>query len=265
MDRQPDSGKEYATYGLGTSLIGVGKLNDPADAKTPLYENGVSNQPGNSNRYYALSNVFVVPNNAAAGSPTITGTPRVGRSLTADTSGITDSEGTDNQNLTYQWVRVDGVTDADIEDATRSTYRPTDEDVGKQIKVKVSFTDDAGFDEGLLTSEPTAAIVAADVLVKNTDKIPFTIASVLNTTFPKDAQAFITGSNTDGYELHSIGVLIDTITTTSTAANQLQVTLNHDSNGNPGDLICTLDDPPSFSSSALHTFTAPTTGTLCPK
>ena len=36
-----------------------------------------------------------------------------------------------------------GTPDADIEDATDSTYKLSDADVGKTIKVKVSFTDDA--------------------------------------------------------------------------------------------------------------------------
>ena len=38
----------------------------------------------------------------------------------------------------YQWI----AGDTQIEDASDSTYKPSVSDVGKTIKVKVSFTDD---------------------------------------------------------------------------------------------------------------------------
>ena len=50
--------------------------------------------------------------------PTITGTIRVGETLTADTTGIADSDGLNNATFTYQWL----ADDADITDATGSTY-----------------------------------------------------------------------------------------------------------------------------------------------
>ena len=127
------------------------------------------------NKEYPLTSPQVGPvgtNGLAAGAPSITGTPRAGETLTVDPSGITDPEGTDAAEFTYQWIRIDGDSEADIPNATRATYRPTDEDAGKKIKVKVSFTDNEGFPEGPFTSEPTATIVAADVLVKNTGQDP---------------------------------------------------------------------------------------------
>ena len=48
---------------------------------------------------------------------------------------------------------------ADIGGQTGSTYTLTAEDVGKTIKVRVSFTDDAGNEE-TLTSAATAAVAA---------------------------------------------------------------------------------------------------------
>ena len=47
----------------------------------------------------------------------------------------------------------------------------------------------------------------------------------------------------------------------STAGDQLIVTLNANGNGNPGDALCTLGDPASFTGSGVHTFAAPAT---CP-
>ena len=97
-------------------------------------------------------------NNAATGAPAVSGTVQVGQTLTADTSGIADEDGLDNAVFSYQWVRGDGGIDADIPDATGSTYTLADADAGMAIRVRVSFTDDAGNEE-TLTSEATAAVL----------------------------------------------------------------------------------------------------------
>ena len=96
------------------------------------------------------------PNTPATGVPTITGTARVGETLTADTTGISDGDGLDNAAFAYQWL----ADDAEVNGATASTYTLTDADAGKAIRVRVSFTDDAGNDEQL-TSAATGAVAAA--------------------------------------------------------------------------------------------------------
>ena len=95
------------------------------------------------------------PNNLATGTPTISGTAQVGETLTADTSGIVDEDGLTNAVFSYQWL----ADDAEIAGATGSTYTLADTDEGKTIKVRVSFTDNAGHEE-TLTSEPTVAVEA---------------------------------------------------------------------------------------------------------
>ena len=90
---------------------------------------------------------------------TITGEPRVGETLTADTSYIQDPDGMENAEFSYQWVREDSGTETDIENATDSAYTIVAADVGKTITVRVSFTDDAGNEESL-TSAETAAVAA---------------------------------------------------------------------------------------------------------
>ena len=99
-------------------------------------------------------------NTAATGAPTISGTARVGQTLTAVTTGIRDDDGLTNVSYTYQWIRVDGGNETDIGSATASTYTLVDDDQGKTIKVKVSFTDDANNAE-TLTSAATAVVSAA--------------------------------------------------------------------------------------------------------
>ena len=86
----------------------------------------------------------------ATGEPVITGTPQVAQVLTADTFSIDDPDGISGANFSYQWIRVaSDDTETDISSATNSTYRLTTDDSGATIKVKVSFTDDAGNAESL--------------------------------------------------------------------------------------------------------------------
>ena len=83
--------------------------------------------------------------NAPAGAPTISGTVEVGETLAADTSGISDADGLTGATFSYQWVSDDGTGDTDIHGETDSTYTLVPADEGKTFRVRVSFTDDAGY------------------------------------------------------------------------------------------------------------------------
>ena len=108
---------------------------------------------GSTNSLEQSNQEDVQENSAATGAPTIGGTAQVGESLTASTSDISDADGLANASFTYQWL----ADDADIDDATTSSYTLVAGDVGKAIKVRVSFTDDAGNEESV-TSAATAAV-----------------------------------------------------------------------------------------------------------
>ena len=96
---------------------------------------------------------LVVTDAPATGQPTISGGAQVSKTLTAATDDIEDLDGLPTTpTFTYQWVRVDGLTDTDIPGATSETYTLTASDLGKQIKVTVSVTDSRGHAEGPLTS-----------------------------------------------------------------------------------------------------------------
>ena len=89
-------------------------------------------------------------NNVATGEPAITGTAQVGQDLTADASPIADDDGLTGVDFTYQWVRVDAdgtSNEEDISGEIAATYTLTDDDVGKTVKVKVSFTDNLSGEE----------------------------------------------------------------------------------------------------------------------
>ena len=170
-----------------------------------------------------------VENLPASGAPTITGTAYVGEELTADTSTITDPNGVpaDAADFSYQWVRVDGGTETGIAGAIGATYTPVEDDLGKTIKVKVSFNDLDGYAEGPLESGESGTVqVAPPTLVKNTGQTVSTLTAQLDATTSKRAQSFTSGSNTGGYRLASIGVLFSDIADTSSAGSELTATVN---------------------------------------
>ena len=94
-----------------------------------------------------------VSNAPATGAPGMDGSPLPGQTLTANTSGIQDEEGMTGAVFAYQWL----ADDAPAANATASTYAVAAADVGKALKVRVTFTDDAGNSESL-TSAATAAV-----------------------------------------------------------------------------------------------------------
>ena len=104
----------------------------------------------------AMAGVEPRPNSPATGAPTISGTVRVGETLTAETSAIADADGMSGAVFSYQWL----ANGADVAGATNDTYTPVADDVGKAIQVKVSFRDDRNHQESL-TSAATAAVEAA--------------------------------------------------------------------------------------------------------
>ena len=98
----------------------------------------------------------------------------VGDTLFARTTGISgnsrnsieDENGLDNATFAYQWMRGDGDTFTDISDATGESYLLMDADEGERLKVKVTFTDDAGNKETMF-SAPTSVVDPATVAAEN--------------------------------------------------------------------------------------------------
>ena len=131
---------------------------DVAPETRYVYRIKARNAAGLSVRsHYFGANTPPAPIHPATGVPAISGTARVGETLTADTSGIADADGLDNAVFSYQWIVSDGGGDLDIPGATDAAYTLIDIDAGLTLKVRVSFTDDGGNEE-TLTSEATAAV-----------------------------------------------------------------------------------------------------------
>ena len=123
-----------------------------------------------------------VTNTPATGAPTITGTAEVDQTLTAVTTGIMDDDGLTSPTYTYQWIRVNEGALADISGAMSSTYTLVAADLGKTIKVRVRFDDDAGNTE-TLTSAATATVAATAP----------TVSAVAVTSSPASGDTYGTG------------------------------------------------------------------------
>ena len=192
-------------------------------------------------------------NTPATGVPTISGTAAVGQTLTASTTGISDTDGLPSA-FAYQWKRVDsdGMSNPTNIGTNSATYTLTDSEVGKKVLVEVSFTDNATNSEGPLVSaaypstgtvraadntaptvtsierhDPTEPLTNSDTptwrvtfseAVKNVDATDFTIAGT--TAAPTvTAVTLVTG----GYDVTPSGGDIASLTGTITlafAANQ---------------------------------------------
>ena len=106
----------------------------------------------------AADNETEAPNAAPAGLPEISGTAQVGRELTASADAITDADGTDNASFAWQWLVNDGTDDTEIVGATDAAYEVAPEQAGKTLKVRVTFTDDKGNEETLVSAATEAVV-----------------------------------------------------------------------------------------------------------
>ena len=112
---------------------------------------------GTEETLVSAATAAVAPANAApTGLPVISGTARVGETLTGSASGIADADGLANATFAWQWVSNDGTSDADIAGATQATYLLTAAQAGATVKVRVTYTDDAGTEETLVSAATVA-------------------------------------------------------------------------------------------------------------
>ena len=150
-----DNGPPYSLHGEnGTSLNGQGLPAGSYNLRVTAY----SGDDRSGTLLQTLQASFSVSgtNSQATGLPTISGTIRVGETLTANTDSVADTDGLDNATHSYQWL----ADDAAVSGATGRQHTITRDQEGVAIKVAVSFSDDAGTDEAL-TSVATVAVVAA--------------------------------------------------------------------------------------------------------
>ena len=168
IDTLPDS--DDGSLALGGTAVSVPQVIAVGDIGTLVYT-PVANVNGTATFTFSVSDgtAFSAPpatatltvdavNDAPSGTVIIDGTPTVGETLTANTSGISDADGPASLTFTYQWNTHAGGTDTAISGETAATYLLTADEVGDQITVSVRYTDAGGTNEGPLTSVPTVEI-----------------------------------------------------------------------------------------------------------
>ena len=148
------SGQHHAGYDNTTYTLTEDDVGKAISVRVTFVDDGGHQETLTSAATDAVA-ALPQPNSPATGAPAITGTAQVGETLTVDTSGITDEDGLDDSSFTVQWITDDSVM---VANAARS-YTPTGGDRGKSVKVRVSFTDDAGNPE-TRTSAQTATVEA---------------------------------------------------------------------------------------------------------
>ena len=143
----------------------------------------------------AVSNI----NDNPTGSVTIEGTAAEDETLTANTDTLADDDGLGTLN--YQWQRSTnsgGYTN--IQDASGETYTLGDEDVNREVRVQVSYTDGNNTGESL-TSSPTAEVGTANIAPTGGVRIDGTVRQgqplSADTTALRDADGL--PDNAEGY------------------------------------------------------------------
>jgi Ca2+-binding RTX toxin-like protein len=121
---------------------------------------------GNLTTAGTLSLNVTAVNDAPTGSITISGTPILGQTLTADTSSIVDADGLGD--FTYHWKKtINGTTSDIVLTQNQSTLPLTQAEVGAQISVVVTYTDGGGKAESV-TSNVTNSVFPADTYYNST-------------------------------------------------------------------------------------------------
>ncbi len=123
------------------------------------------------------SEIITAINDSPTGAVSVTGGPTENETLLADTSALADADGLGA--FSYQWFRNNTL----ITGATDASFTLSQTDVGTNIHVQVSYTDQQGFDE-TLTSTPTAEItninnpVTGDVFISGNAQENETLSAV---------------------------------------------------------------------------------------
>ena len=167
-------------------------------------------------------------NDPAAGRPGISGSPGLGEVLSADTSGIVDVDGVDHAEFRFQWIRVVGDEDTDIPEATGSTHTLEAADMGAALRVRVGFTDDAGFDEVVVSEAVETPRIAAPPEPRNLRAEGGDGRAVLTWEAPLDDG----GARIEGYEYrHAAGDSVPADAAWNSAGTDLTATLKGLANG----------------------------------
>ena len=215
-------------------------------------------------------------NQAASGRPEIRASAEGAPYLFAETVGIRDGDGLPFRSrtpvdsaigtgaggdivfvYTYQWIRVDGMTETNI-GTDSDVYHLADADYGKLIKVDVSFNDGHGYSE-TVTSDPLRPVrgtvdssLTTVTLVGNTGQ-----SNTADATISKQyAQGFTLGVHGQGYELSSVSIELAAVPTATDLTVSLWIADHADKSSTLESKLYDFKNPGSFAVGA-NEFTAP--------
>ena len=177
-------------------------------------------------------------NHPATGTPTISGTAEFGEMLTAATSDIADTDGLPT-SFQYQWLREnqDGTGQETIADATSSSYTLGLEDVGKKVRVQVSFTDQlSGMEEVTSVAYPATGTVTGSGVSVDATSLSADEGETLTYTVELDAEptgnVTITSMRSGDTSAVSVSPASLTFTTSNwNTARTVSVTAEQDADG----------------------------------
>ena len=174
-----------------------------------------------------------------------------------DGDAVDDDSGTGHFAWSYQWIRVGGGTETNV-GVDSQTYRFVEADIGKLIKVEVSFTDDDSFSE-TVTSEPFGPIArlpeplrSPSTLVSNTGQSASATAMITQ----QYAQGFRLGAHGQGYEISSVSIELAAVPSTLTVSLWASSHPEISYSSAAGYKLFDFENPSSFTV-GLNRFTAP--------
>ena len=200
----------------------------------------------------------------STGKPTISGDAMVGETLSADTSGIMDAEGLTGAVYQYQWIRVDSGTETDIPGATGAAYRLRNPDANKEVKVRVSYEDDAGNEETVTSDAyPDSGILLGRVLVSNFEQAQSSSQLFMGEHVGNrytQSQGFETGGHAAGYVMTNAGF----VTSSWTAGADTRLRIFSESSDEPDALVHTMGEriPLAYNRDGRQAFVAPASAEL---
>ena len=167
-------------------------------------------------------------NQDATGRPVVLASAEGAGILFAGTEDIADGNGLPITQFgssyftfqwSYQWIRVDGNSQTNV-GAGSASYQPVEADVGKLIKVKVSFEDGDGYTEAVTSlpfgpiAELTRTSAPPSTLVSNTGQSASADADITK----RYAVGFRLGDHGQGYEISSVSIELGAVPSSLTVS-----------------------------------------------
>ena len=229
----------------------------PADGNGIPFTSFKFNVNESATEYTMTINITPV-NDPPYGRVFITGPAQVGYDLTALTASIGDQDGIPS-TLNYQWKRyaADGITFEQNIGANSNTYRLTGNEQNKKIKLEVSYIDDEGTREVILS--PAFPYIATQMVGEATFISTIGMAGDASHYFTTQdqGQVFTTGRNPNGYTVTSVVIISQDTQGDDVALKICEV----DSSLHPT-TVCTDLTPPGMFPAGPLVFTAPPGTTL---